>query len=311
VTVTDANLYVGRLSPEHFLGGKSHLDPAPAAEAVERFAQAMGLTPMELALGILRVANATMERAIRVISLERGFDPRDFSLMCFGGAGGMHAADLARSLAIPRVIVPRAAGVLSALGMLLADVVRDYSLTVLKGSALLGGEQLDTAFAELERRAFDDLAGEGFGRGDVQIERTMDVRYVGQGFELAVSAEDGFERSFHDAHEQRYGYADPARATEVVNLRVRATGQTAKPQLLAHPRTDAKVEQAVVAEQPMVVDGSTTTIPLYDRERLEPGHLFSGPALVVEYSTTTVVPPDCACRMDDVGNLILEFRDTP
>ncbi len=311
ITVTDANLFLGRLAPDHFLGGEFTLLVEPVQEAMTAFAQDMGLSPVEVATGVLRVANATMERAMRVISLERGFDPRDFSLVCFGGAGGMHAADLARSMAIPRVIVPKGAGILSALGMLLADVVRDYSLTVLRPTDDLGSDALAGAFATLEARMYDDFAGEGFDKADVALERTVDVRYVGQGFEIATGADGDFVSAFHRAHEQRYGYADTERATEVVNVRIRATGQTVKP-ALSSPASSASVEvrDAIVGEQSMVVDGAEQKVPLYDREKLHYPHDFQGPALVVEYSTTTVVPNDYACRLDAFSTLILERRDS-
>ena len=308
ITVTDANLFLGRLAPGHFLGGASTLLIEPVREAMASFAKEIGLSAAEVANGVLRVANATMERAIRVISLERGFDPRDFALVCFGGAGGMHAADLARSLAIPRVIVPKAAGILSALGMLLADVVRDYSLTVLRPTDEIADGALASAFATLEARADEDLAGEGFDKADVVLERTVDMRYVGQGFELAICAEGEFVSAFHRAHEQRYGYADAARATEVVNVRIRATGRTEKPDLSTTPATrdSSDVRDAILGEQAMIVESTQQTVPLYGRERLHDQHRFDGPALVVEYSTTTVVPSDYSCHVDAAGNLILE-----
>jgi len=248
---------------------------------------------------------------MRVISLERGFDPREFSLVCFGGAGGMHAADLARSMAIPRVIVPEGAGILSALGMLLADVVRDYSLTVLRPTDDLADDALAGAFATLEARVNDDFAAEGFEKADVALERTVDMRYVGQGFEIATGADGDFVSAFHRAHEQRYGYADTKRATEVVNIRIRATGETVKPELSSPaPSASSDVRDAIVGEQSMVVDGAEQTVPLYDREKLHYPHDFQGPALVVEYSTTTVVPNDYACRLDAFGTLILERSDS-
>jgi N-methylhydantoinase A len=307
MTVTDANLFLGRLAPGHFLGGRSTLLVEPVREAMASFAKEIGLSAVEVANGVLRVANATMERAMRVISLERGFDPRDFSLVCFGGAGGMHAADLARSMAIPRVIVPKAAGILSALGMLLADVVRDYSLTVLRSTDELANGALAGAFATLEGRADEDLAGEGFAKADIELERTVDMRYVGQGFELAIAAEGDFVSAFHRAHEQRYGYADAARSTEVVNVRIRATGRTVKPDLSATTKREPRdVRDAILGEQVMIVDRGEQLVPLYDREQLHDQHRFDGPALVVEYSTTTVVPSDYSCHVDTSGNLILE-----
>jgi N-methylhydantoinase A len=266
------------------------------------------LAPTEAAEGILRVANATMERAIRVISLERGYDPRDFTLVCFGGAGAMHAADLARSMSIPRVLVPQAAGTLSALGMLLADFVRDYSRTLLIPTAGLESQVLESAFEELEERASAEYEAEGFALDELVMERSLDMRYVGQGYELDVPMAPDFASAFHVRHSQRYGYADPKRATEVVNVRLRAIGVTKKPPIPKHQLGGSDASAAVVGECSMVFDGSEQSAQLVDRSKLRPGNMFTGPALVVEYSTTTVVPPDFHLRVDEWENLVLEVR---
>ncbi len=306
LTVTDANLYLGRLSPDHFLGGVQRLPVEPVREAMAAFAAELNLPPVQAAEGILRVANATMERAIRVISLERGHDPRDFTLVCFGGAGAMHAADLVRNLSIPRVCVPQAAGTLSALGMLLADFVRDYSQTLLAPCAQLAGADLERAFAELEERARSEYDEEGFAPDRLTIERSLDVRYVGQGYELGVPMVSDFETAFHDRHYQRYGYADPKRATEVVNVRLRAVGRTEKPPVPAHELEDEDASAAVIGDCAIVFEGKECAAALVDRSKLRAGNPFTGPALVVEYSTTTVVPPDYHCKVDGGENLILE-----
>ncbi|MCH8143516.1 MAG: hydantoinase/oxoprolinase family protein [Gemmatimonadetes bacterium] len=306
LTVTDANLFLGRLSPTHFLGGNQELPVKPVNDAMEVFAREMNLSPVEAAEGILRVANATMERAIRVISLERGHDPRDFTLVCFGGAGAMHAADLARNLNIPRVLVPQAAGILSALGMLLADFVRDYSRTLLVRSAELDSGDLERAFVKLETRARTEYEAEGFVTKRLVMERSLDMRYVGQGYELAVPMTQNFEAAFHELHETRYGYADPTRETEVVNVRLRSVGRTEKPPVLEHELEDEDASAAMIGEWRMVFDGRARESQLVDRAKLRPGNAFKGPALVVEYSTTTVVPPDFRCRVDKGENLILE-----
>lgn len=306
LTVTDANLFLGRLSPTHFLGGAQELPLAPVQEAMAAFARQMSLSPVEAAEGILRVANATMERATRVISLERGYDPRDFTLVCFGGAGAMHAADLAGSLNIPRVLVPRAAGILSALGMLLADYVRDYSQTLLLPTADLDMGRLDEAFRELESRARAEYEAEGVTEGALSLERALDMRYAGQGYELSVPMTDRFGAAFHELHERRYGYADAERDTEVVNVRLRAVGRTEKPPAPEHELEDEDPSDAVIGDWRMVFDGREQTAQLFDRERLRPGNAACGPALIVEYSTTTVVPPEFRCRVDRGENLILE-----
>jgi N-methylhydantoinase A len=309
LAVTDANLFLGRLSPAHFLGGDQELPVESVHDAMEAFAGNMNLKPVDAAEGILRIANATMERAIRVISLERGYDPRDFTLVCFGGAGAMHAADLARSLNIPRVLVPRAAGILSALGMLLADFIRDYSRTLLVPTAGLKPPRLERAFAELEERARAEYEAEGFSADRLQMERSLDMRYVGQGYELAVPNTRDYEAAFHDLHERRYGYADPTRATEVVNVRLRAVESTEKPPVPEHELEGEDASAAIIGDWRMVFDGVEHASHLVDRTILRPGNAFSGPALVVEYSTTTVVPPDFRCRVDAGENLILEHVD--
>ena len=308
VTVTDANLFLGRLSTDHFLGGERLLDRGAVDDAMGRLADAMQMSSVALAEGIVRVANTTMAAAIRVISVERGYDPRDFSLVSFGGAGSMHAAALASGLGIPRVIVPSAAGTLSALGMLLADIVRDYSQTLMLATEGLEPGALDRHFEELEARAAADYSRDDIERSEVRFVRSADVRYVGQGYELEVPMQPELEAAFHEAHARRYGYSDPRRATEIVNVRVRAFAATEKPKLIGSDPTAADASAAVIAEHQMVLDGEWRAARLVDRERLRPGNRFSGPALVVEYSTTTVVPPGAECRVDELSNLFLELQ---
>jgi N-methylhydantoinase A len=306
ITVTDANLYLGHLASQHFLEGAQELQIAPVEAALSRFADDLGLSPDAAAEGILAVANATMERAIRVISMERGYDPRDFTLVCFGGAGAMHAAALARSLGIPRILVPQAAGILSALGMLLADYVRDYSQTLLLPMHGLEPAVLEAAFEELEGKARDEYREEGFAAEGVHTERSVDMRYVGQGFELDVPVSADLAGAFHERHEKRYGYSDPGRPVELVNVRVRAVARTEKPPLPESDLVGEDASAAVLGEHAMVFSGERFPAKLVERAQLHPGNRIDGPALIVEYSTTTVVPPDFHCRVDQWGNLILE-----
>ena len=306
VTVTDANLYLGRLSAAHFLGGAHPLAEEEARTGVEALAESLSMSPAEAAAGVLRVANATMERAIRVISLERGHDPRDFTLTCFGGAGAMHAADLAVNLGIPRVLVPANAGALSALGMLLADYVRDYSRTVLLPAESIAPGDLETPMAQLQERARDDFLVEGHDPETLELGLSLDIRYQGQGYELSVPFTDDFGAAFHGEHELRYGYADPGRAIEVVNVRVRARGYTPPVELPRAELEGPDASAAVIGEQPLIADGATHTADLIDRTLLRAGNRFDGPALVVEYSTTTVVPPGFECRVDESANLVIQ-----
>ena len=310
ITVTDANLFLGRLVPERFLGGGMRLDAARADAAMRAMAAEVGLGPMELAEGIVRVANAGMERAIRVISVERGHDPHDFTLLSFGGAGGLHCAELARALGMPRVLCPANAGVLSALGMLLADVVKDYSHTVMLPAPEAGPERLDALFAPLEARANEELAAEGFDGAAVVLERTLDMRYAGQSFELMVPLDVGDPATaFHALHEQRYGYARPEGAVEVVNLRLRARGVPDKPEFPEARELVREVPEAArLGTREVVFDGKPHEVAVLDREELSPGNELPSPCLLTEYSTTTLVPPFARARVDARGNIVMEIE---
>lgn len=303
-TVTDANLYLGRMSPDHFLGGARSLDVHGARDAIDKQAAGFDMSGDELAAGILAIANSTMEGAIRVISVERGHDPRDFTLVCFGGAGGLHAVSLAVALSMPRVLVPPNPGTLSAHGMLLADIVREYSQTLLRSAEDLDSNDVHDAFAALEERALRDLAGH-----DPTLQRSIDLRYCGQGYELNVPWGGDAVASFHRAHDVRYGYSDRTREVQLVTLRLRATVEAAaeapKPQ-----RVDiTPPAPRPIDERSVTFAGVGMTAALYQREDLERGSRFSGPAIVVEYSSTTVIPPDWCGRVDEFGNLILARID--
>jgi N-methylhydantoinase A/oxoprolinase/acetone carboxylase beta subunit len=304
-TVTDANLVLGRLDPGSFLGGAMILHPDRSRAAVGRLAGRMGMAPVRLAEGIVRVADATMERAIRVISVERGYDPRDFALLSFGGAGGMHACSLASRLLIPTVIVPKNAGVLSALGMLLSDVVKDYSRSVLRTGEAARPSVLDPLFRALLARAKADMKKEAFAPGRTRLVRSLDVRYAGQSYEITVPFGPAFRRAFDDAHLRLYGYCDERRAVEVVNLRVKAVGLTAKPVLKKGARRGTDPSFALEARRPMVFDGRSLPAGVFRRDRLRPGNVLGGPALVCDYESTSVVAPGFVCRVDGFGNLVM------
>jgi N-methylhydantoinase A/oxoprolinase/acetone carboxylase beta subunit len=243
-----------------------------------------------------------MERAIRVVSVQRGFDPRDFALLAFGGAGGMHACAIAGTLDIPTVIVPRHAGVLSALGMLLADVVKDYALTILRRGDLVDAGELDALFAPLVDRAVDDLAREGFSAGRAHIERRLDVRYLGQSYELAVPMAADFRDEFDRRHAQTYGYANPGRPVEVVTLRVVAAGRTDKPAL---PRQDAPpVAAAPYRVRDARFEGALVPTGFFRWNDLTPGAAGDGPAVIAGGEATAVVPPGFTFCLDAFGNLV-------
>ena len=306
-TVTDAHLILGRIVPEGFLGGDFRLD---LERATEWMAGARGTmkTTAQFAQGILDVVETNMEKAIRVISIERGHDPRDYSLVAFGGAGGLHACGLAAALEMPRVIIPKFPGGLSALGILRADVVKDFSKTILLAapSARAAGIPLAREFAQIEKQAVAAMRKEGFESRAMKVERILDMRYVGQAYELSVPARADFVRSFHRAHEKRYGYADTKRPVEIVNVRARAIGLTPKPALPRIPSGGADASAAVMQERDVFFSARATKTKIYDRAKLRAGNRFHGPAIVAEYSATTVVLPGWTVRVDVHGNLVME-----
>jgi N-methylhydantoinase A len=235
-----------------------------------------------------------MERAIRLISIERGHDPRDFALVSFGGAGGLHAAALAESLGIPRVVVPRFPGALSALGLLLADARKDYSRSLLI-PAEEGEGRARRAAAELRRMGSRELQKEGFNPGDIHAEDFVDARYLGQSYELTVPLDGNFTRRFHQTHERRYGYANPGKPIEIVNVRVMLRGRVVKPRFPKTVRTRSK-------PAPLEKRGK---VAVYDRASLKHGHVIEGPAIVGEYSSTTWIPAQYRCEVDAWLNLVL------
>ncbi len=308
LTVTDAHVFLGRLDPARFLGGRMQLSPDRIPKVLAPLARQARLAPPRLAEGVVSVANANMERAIRVISVERGFDPREFALVAFGGAGGLHACDLARALHFRTVVVPRQPGLLSAFGMLCADSVKDFSRTILTPHDRFTAAARRSAFAPLERTAREAMVREGFLPKAVSLERLLDMRYVGQAYELSVPAGPRAAAHFHAAHERRYGHADPSRPVEVVTVRVRVRGRVRPPRVRKLPVRTQPIRTARVGEQRMWFDGRARAGVVYERDRLQPGHRFPGPAIVAEMSATTVVPPDFTCRVDAYGNLLLERR---
>ena len=287
-TVTDAHVVLGRIGAEQLLGGAMSIDTGRAEAAVGQIASGLKMDRASAAAGILRVANANMERAIRVVSVERGHDPRDFALVAFGGCGGLHACEIAEELGIRTVIVPEYAGVLSALGMLMADAVRDYA------AGVLGKRNIEKIFAALEQRARRQSPG-------AKIERTADLRYRGQSYELNVPWNGGDPAPlFHREHEKIYGYANADREVETVTIRVRARTGVKKPSL-----TRRGSEKKGKPERRRVWTGSNwKTIEVWKREHLG-DRAKTGPALVLDYGSTTLVPGGWKFRVDRAGNLLL------
>jgi N-methylhydantoinase A len=306
-TVTDAHVILGRIPLGGLLGGAFQLDEPRARRLMHR-ARGKMRSAEKFAQGILDVANATMEKAIRVISVERGYDPRDYTLVAFGGAGALHACELAAALQMPRVLVPKFPGALSALGIFRADVVKDVSQTVRLAveRAVEAKGELRQRFAGIERNGLREMRAEGFSAKQVRIERLLDMRYVGQAYELTIPAAGDFVKRFHGAHEQRYGYADPGRAVEVVNVRARLKGATPKPSLPKSHWAGASALAALVEHRAVQGAGRSERTAIYDRAKLRAGNRFAGPAVVVEYSATTFVPPGWRARVDAYENMLLE-----
>jgi N-methylhydantoinase A len=308
--VADANLILGRLQPHRFLGGDFTLDLERTRRIVSAWLkkQRCKLSLEQFAAGIIRVANATMEKAIRVVSIERGYDPREFVLVAFGGAGGLHACELAASLGIPRVIVPALPGALSAFGILVSDVVKDYSRTVLwRTLHQLPVKRLNEEFNNLRRKADKDFHTEGW-RGAIRRQLSVDVRYRGQGYELNVPYTGALIATFRREHERRYGYSYPAREMELVTLRLRAIMKSPQSTLGKAVAERVKRGRLDVELASIFFEGKKIMAAIYDRDSLQPGKKYSGPAVVAEYSATTIVPPGTQFWLDRTGNLFIQIR---
>ena len=315
-TVTDANLVLGRSSPESFLAGRLALDADKARQAVhDRIAGPLNMSVEEAAEGIVRVVNAGMIKGIRVVSVAKGYDPREFCLVAFGGAGPLHAAELADELDIPRVLVPIAPGVTSALGLLMADLRTDLVRTVLRSSEVVEPEELSTLYSEMEDEAIEWMRREGMASDTVNLVRMADVRYMGQGFELEVPvAADRLDAAqlalvyerFHDEHDRLYGYARRENPMEIVNLRVTALAELPRPKLEAAAGRSADARTALTGQRQVYFRNEPVSSDVYDRDRLGQGNVFSGPAIVEQLDSTTVVWPGQRASVDALGNLILE-----
>jgi N-methylhydantoinase A len=312
-TVTDANLILGRLRADRFLGGEFALDEQRTQKLMAEWLKRhrAQLSVEQFATGVIRVVNATMERAIRVVSIERGFDPREFTLVAFGGAGGLHACELAEPLGIPRVIVPALPGTLSAFGILGSDVVKDYSQTVLwRILNKLPLEQLDREFNQLRRKAESDFQAEGWS-GKIRYRLSLDVRFRGQGHELNVPYTRGLVAAFHHEHRRRYGHSYADRELELVTLRLRASVQSLQSRI-GDAQVGADLRANPVDTSPservsIILPGKRTRATLYDRGALATNRALSGPAIVAEYSATTLVPRGKRFRVDRAGNLLIEI----
>ncbi len=312
-TVTDANLVLGRFAGSGLLAGEMPLDEFRAAAVVDRLADDLSrassklVTREQAALGVIRVANANMEQALRLVSVERGHDPRRFSLVSFGGAGGLHAAALASALRIPRVLIPSFPGAFSALGVLLADVIKDYSRTVM---TLIDGQknlprQIERELVAMEKHAGADLRAEGFAPEQMKFVRLLAMRYRGQSFELEIAADANAVSRFHQSHRERYGHADEQKPVEIVSVRLRAIGLTDKPQL-KREKTFRRHKAKSQRDALVWMGDKRRKLSVYDRAELQPGATIHVPAIVVEYGSTTLIPAGWQASIDGWRNLILK-----
>jgi len=318
-TITDANLLLGRLGPRDFLGGEMPLDMERAKEGMrERVSSRIGLSLIETAYAITKIAVVNMSLAVRGISVGRGYDPRDFAMVAFGGAGPLHAVEVARELHIPIVIVPNYPAQFSALGMLMTDIQHDYVRTYYKGLGQADFGQLRSIFRELIERGRETLASEAVPEEAMVFQRFLDIRYTGQEFSIPVPIpEDSIDRgdieaiqkAFDELHERRYGYHTPEQPVEIVNIRLRAVGKRKKlqfPSLEVRGGEDPRVDTRTV-----YLESSEKALecPIYRRERLGPGAEITGPAIIQEYACTTVLFPGDRGTVTDTGEIVIQISE--
>jgi N-methylhydantoinase A len=320
-TVTDANLVLGRLNPDYFIGGEIPLNLDAAHSAIQtEIAEPLGLTVERAAAGIIEVINATMVKGMRYVSVERGYDPREFTVVAFGGAGPLHATALASELDVPRVISPPMPGVTSALGLLVADFRHDYSQTYLRALPEVDLETMNHIYADLEKAALDQMGQEGVAPEDVKFSRQADVRYLGQGYELEVAVPLGrldgdslklIAERFYESHQQHYGYVKAENEViQFVNLRLTAIGLLPRPQIPPappSPEADRNPRRALKGERPVYFEGGFQAVPIYERSALLPGDLITGPTVVEQLDSTTVLAPGQQATVDGYGNLVIEL----
>jgi N-methylhydantoinase A len=313
-TVTDANVILGRLSPSRFLGGEMPLDVEGAREAIRTtIAEPLDLSIEAAALGIIKIAVAEMSLAVRGVSVERGYDPRDFAMVGFGGAGPLHSAQIARELHVPTLIIPRVPGHFSALGMLMSDLRHDYVRTYYKSLADSDFDDIRRIFSGMVAEARELLLNEGTAADAMTFQRFLDIRYVGQEFPIQTPVEESaiasgdmetIRAGFDEIHDRRYGHKATSEAVEIVNIRLTATGKRERSRF---PELPPATTDALIAHRHVIFDDSLEGIecPIYDRERLGPGARISGPAVIQEYASTTVLFPGDEMQVAASGEMIV------
>jgi N-methylhydantoinase A len=315
--VTDANVVLGRLSSTHLLDGRMELRPDRARQALEALGVELKLSPVDAARGVLSVVGTNMLGAIRIVSVRKGYDPRDYTMVAFGGAGPLHAGALARDLGVRRVLVPPAPGILSALGLLVEPLRLDLVRTRMGLLASLALPEIADVFAELEAEATAGLDREAVPPARRHLARAFDMRYLGQNFELTVAAPDALwsgdrealGRAFIAEHERVYGYAAEDEPIQIVNVRLTALGESdplTLPTLARAPRPDPV--EAHAGERPVYFDEAADFVvtPVYRRERLLAGHRLDGPAIIEQMDSTTVILPGQQATVDEHANLLID-----
>jgi N-methylhydantoinase A len=318
-TVTDANVILGRLSAENFLGGEMRLDCDAATRALTNtLAQPLGVSLERTASGMLQVAASAMANAVRHVTLERGLDPRDFTLVAYGGGGPLHAASVARELSIRKIIIPNAPGHFSAVGMLMADLRRDYVQTLFERMDDLEMSELEAQFQVLEREGRQALQNSGILDDKIVFERAADMRYVGQEHAVAVrmpahvgseNARADVKRRFDEAHDLRYSHSAPEESADIVSLRVSAIGRLNKPEIPRIAKGDtAPPATARRGERKVIFEGSDAlAAKVFDRAKLLAGNLIDGPAIIEEVASTTIVEPGDRVTVNEYGHLVMEL----
>ena len=317
-TVTDANLILGRLNPNYFLGGEMQVYPDLATKIMkEKIAEPLNLSIERAAEGIIRVINASMVRGIRRVSVERGFDPRNFVLECFGGAGPLHAVELARELKIPKVIIPIRPGLNSAIGLLIADMRYDFIKTYIKKFTQSSLEEINRYYQDMERTALEKLQGEITGEGEVLVLRSADVRYFGQGHEIEVPVANksltekdlkSLRSTYNESHRIRFGYDISSYELEFVNLRVAVVGKLKKPKFRKLKLTkDPIVQKAIKGQRKVYLNGKWQSVTIYDRSYLAPGNRLRGPCIIEQMDSTTLLNKWDKGVLDEHRNIIIDI----
>jgi N-methylhydantoinase A len=318
-TVTDADLVLGRLNGDFFLGGEMKLDVEAAKEAITRVvAKPLNLDPIRAAFGICRVTDADMAHAVRIMTVQKGHDPRDFVLVAYGGAGPSHAVTVARDLGIRRVVIPPHPGIFSAIGMLLADAREEHVLSYVRPLSYVDPVELEAKFVETEERGIKTMTESGFAASEIVTSRSVEMRYVGQEFTLVLDVPNGhftpqdlqqIHRQFDDLHEARYGHAFRNVQPEIVSLRAHIVGLLAKPELsLAAPAQQASGKP--IGQRPVYFDEvGFVTCNVFRREDIALTTVIQGPAIIEEVMSTTTVHPGDECRVDEIGNLVIDIAE--